>query len=93
MKDVLDLICKQLTDKESEKLLKKLSKDCKEPRNNLLKCLEDASWCEIKNQLERMRKHNIADDIKRNTLITEGAFLFPIHAVLIPQFLPIQIMI
>ena len=72
LEEVLEYISKELTKKESEKLLRNLRIDDDDPRKGFSEKLEDIPWLSLKKELEILGKDNIVDHIKKKTLITKG---------------------
>ena len=75
LEEVLNHISKELTEKESKKLLRNLGIDDDDPQKEFSEKLEDVPWLNLKKQLEKMGKDEIIDHIKKNTLITQGTHI------------------
>ena len=68
----MEYISKELTEKESEKLLKNLGINDHDPQREFSEKLEDVPWFDLKKELEMMGRDDIIDHIKKKTLITKG---------------------
>ena len=74
MDEVLEYIFKELTEKESEKLLRNLRVDDDDPQKGFSEKLEEIPWLTLKKELEILGKDEIIDHIKKKTLITKGNY-------------------
>ena len=72
MDEVLDHISKELTEKQSKKLLKNLGGDDDDTQKAFLERLENIPWLNLKKELESMGRNDIVKYIKEKTLITKG---------------------
>ena len=72
MEEFLDHISKELTEKESKKLLRNLGIDDDDPPKGFSEKLEDIPWLNLKKELELLGRNDIVKYIKDNTLITKG---------------------
>ena len=71
MEEVLEHISKELTEKESKKLLRNLGID-DDPQREFSGKLEDIPWLNLKKELELLGRKDIVKYIKDNTLISKG---------------------
>ena len=69
---MLEYVSEELTEKESEKLLKNFRIDDDDPQKDLLERLEGIPWLNLRKELEMMGRNDIIDHIKKKTLITKG---------------------
>ena len=72
MEEVLQHISKELTEKESKKLLRNLRIDDNDPQKAFSGKLEDIPWLNLKKELELLGRKDIVKYIKDNTLISKG---------------------
>ena len=81
MKEVLDHISKELTEKESKILLRNLGICHDDSQTEFSDKLENIPWLNLKKELEVMGKDEIIDYIKKETLITKGIeSMFLLHS-------------
>ena len=76
MEEVLDHVSKELTIKESQKLLRNLGFNDVDPQNAFSEKLEDIPWLSLKKELELLGRSDIVKYIKEKTLITKGKITF-----------------
>ena len=75
LKEVIDIIEKNLDKFQQQKLLQRLGVNLEEENLVFSKKLENTPWKDIKLQLELLGRCDVVSMITKNTLITKGTIL------------------